>query len=379
MIECCHWFCNECWLRHIITQSAEAKNQLTCPEYQCATPVDLVTIMSLIPSCYARYTRHVVGRELETSPVWRWCPSDCCSLAVKAVPHISGEKIQPGPVPVVCACGSVWCFRCQDRAHWPASCQQAKEFRKVHKQLYLPDKNLITSVNVKKCPKCMYPIEKYMGCNYMHCIRCQTDFCWDCLYLFHDCVCPMTGFPHTKIRGNVRVNLPLEGILFPEKDPFIYICQKNFTATTRRVLKKSFTRLQKLQYNLSNIQAYMRNQLGKPRRCKRSAKAKVFVQFLAVNEVPAKLKAYYNVKFQAQLMLEGTAIFIDCRGINQAKQNYLRHSLMRLQFIVDRLEVMLSDYSKLMQNGHLQKLANFASEAIKTISVIGRQIGKTQY
>ena len=39
----------------------------------------------------------------------------------------------------------------------------------------------IVSVEVKRCPKCKYPIEKNGGCPHMSCGMCGTSFCWQCL------------------------------------------------------------------------------------------------------------------------------------------------------------------------------------------------------
>lgn len=36
-------------------------------------------------------------------------------------------------------------------------------------------------VDMKKCPNCKYPIEKYLGCPSMVCRMCWFNFCWNCL------------------------------------------------------------------------------------------------------------------------------------------------------------------------------------------------------
>lgn len=374
MMDCCHWFCDECWQMHISAQSTEGKARITCPGYQCRTVIDPITVMALIPSWYGKHTRRIVGRELENSPMWRWCPSDRCSLAMKAIPHFSPteQKFQPGPIPVVCGCGNIWCFSCQNRAHWPASCQQAEHFRELHRCYFKPDKKLITSVRVKRCPKCMYPIEKHGGCNCMFCIRCNATFCWRCLQLYNDCVCRQLRLPSLQHAGFVRVELSQDLALKPEENPFVYIAQKNLKATNRKLLTKHFRRLEWLEGSLCKTEAIVKN-LNVLTEGSGSTKDGNFVHFFAANEVPKQLKAVYNVKFQAQLVLEGTAIFIGCCRKKMKPEN-LDRNLLRLQFIVDRLEDILSDYSKLMKKGNLEKLSSFAIEAVKTISVIGRKI-----
>ena len=37
-------------------------------------------------------------------------------------------------VTVVCDCGHVWCFQCREEGHWPASCDEAKKYRRLMQQ-----------------------------------------------------------------------------------------------------------------------------------------------------------------------------------------------------------------------------------------------------
>ena len=383
MKECCHWFCNECWQMHIHTQSTDGQTQITCPEYECNTVVDSITVMSLIPSWYGKHTSRVVGRKLESSPVWRWCPYDRCSLAVKALPHPSSfdGNNRPGSMPVVCGCGNIWCFSCQGKAHWPASCQQAKHFRKEYSRfLKLQDaKKLITSVRVKQCPNCGYPIEKSQGCSHMYCIMCKTNFCWSCLstytHEFGQCRCYRYGYGdqvgRDTFKDYTRVNLKLQPDLLPEQFPFVYIVRNNLNATSRKFLTKNFKRLEWLERSMQKISS--KKAVGVDGRVNGISKAAGFVDFLATNDLPKYLKAVYNVKFEAQLVLEGTAIFIGCYK-KKAKPGNLVFNLLRLQFIVDRLEELLSNHSKLVKKGNLPKLSSFTAEAKRTISLIGRQM-----
>ena len=43
--------------------------------------------------------------------------------------------------------------------------------------------------NMKPCPNCFVPIEKDGGCHHMHCLACQTHYCWDCGNEMKDCSC----------------------------------------------------------------------------------------------------------------------------------------------------------------------------------------------
>ena len=40
----------------------------------------------------------------------------------------SGQSVLVDTPVVPCDCATKWCFQCDSKAHWPASCQAAKEY-----------------------------------------------------------------------------------------------------------------------------------------------------------------------------------------------------------------------------------------------------------
>lgn len=64
----------------------------------------------------------------------------------------------------------------------------AGDIKYINKQYTRQDS---TFVSTKRCPKCVFPFDKYGGCNYMVC-RCGFVFCWACLrtYIGHGQQCP---------------------------------------------------------------------------------------------------------------------------------------------------------------------------------------------
>ena len=170
----------------------------------------------------------------------------------------------------------------------------------------------------------------------------------------------------------MNLNVKLQPDCFPEQFPFVYIVRENVNATSRKFLTKNFKRLEWLERSMQKIST--KQTVGVDGRVHGSfSKSAGFVDFLATNALPKLLKAVHNVKFEAQLVLEGTAIFIGCYN-KKAKPGNLVFNLLRLQFIVDRLDELLSYHSKLVKKGNLPKLSSFTAEAEKTISLIGRQI-----
>lgn len=49
---------------------------------------------------------------------------------------------------------------------------------------------LIDTGTIKLCPGCTILTEKIMGCNYLKCSKCNTEWCWVCnkiKYVEHGC------------------------------------------------------------------------------------------------------------------------------------------------------------------------------------------------
>eukprot|EP01088_Endostelium_zonatum_P004774 TRINITY_DN1610_c0_g2_i1.p1 TRINITY_DN1610_c0_g2~~TRINITY_DN1610_c0_g2_i1.p1 ORF type:complete len:746 (+),score=152.67 TRINITY_DN1610_c0_g2_i1:80-2317(+) len=90
-----------------------------------------------------------------------------------------------GAVPIDCACGISFCFRCHDYDlgdHSPARCDYIEIWNAKQKS---ENENLEWLLkNTKKCPKCKTNIEKNGGCMHMTCQKhaggCGHEFCWLC-------------------------------------------------------------------------------------------------------------------------------------------------------------------------------------------------------
>ncbi|KAI1294192.1 putative E3 ubiquitin-protein ligase [Halotydeus destructor] len=76
------------------------------------------------------------------------------------------------------ACNYYWCFVCHAPWHGQVSC---KQYSKGDRLLSTWAKELSQGqLNAQKCPKCKIFIQRSTGCDHMHCIKCQTDFCYRC-------------------------------------------------------------------------------------------------------------------------------------------------------------------------------------------------------
>ena len=353
------------------TQIQLGHTELRCPEYQCTALVDDVAVMSLLPSWYPRHLTKKLEASLEVDPEWKWCPADQCKLVVKATTPENATAVcdehvtSVHPVPVVCVCGNMWCFKCQEDAHWPATCEEARTFREeniTYSRLVTSvtkKKNLITSVRVKHCPFCNYPVEKGEGCDHMRCAMCFKEFCWACLGKW-------TDYSHHCTRKLVslrKVNLPINHL--------VQVVSYEHIAITSRVARTSF-RICKIHRKLNKIQKEL-NIYAKCFPLKPGTScAEKRVNLLCENNAVCELKEVFNFKFQALLVLEGAAMRLAFSKATPSCKKLARE-FSRLFFIVERMGEILKDLNNCLRDKDcLFKLKHFVKFGKKCILFIGR-------
>ena len=372
MNACGHKFCDDCWRGHFKTQIQLGHTDLRCPGHECSTVVDDVTLMSLLPSWYGRHVSKRLNTFLEINPGWKWCPADQCKLVVKATtpqgPSVACDENvgSAHPVPVACVCGTMWCFKCQEDAHWPATCEEAQVFRQKNASYARlvtrteKKKNaLIASVNVKHCPFCHYPVEKGMGCDHMTCILCFKEFCWVCLGKW--------SYPH-----QCRKLVNLRKVKLPTK--LVHVMSYEHVAVTSRVARTSFL-ICKIHRRLDKIgkelKLYSNRFPFKPEQ-KQVSNAEKQLNLLCENNATYCLKEVFNFKFQALLVLEGSAIRL-AYSKDMPCSKRLAEEFSRLSFIIQRMDEILKDLNHCLKDkDSLCKLNQFVKFGMKCILFIGR-------
>ncbi|KAG0544836.1 hypothetical protein BDA96_02G310800 [Sorghum bicolor] len=181
---CAHYYCRECWGGYIHAAVGDGARCLVlrCPDPSCGAPVTRELVREVFAAGEdddddrARYEAFVVRSYVEegTSKYVRWCPGPGCTLAVRAEPGSAPYEV------ACCKCRHVFCFRCGEEAHRPASCGTAREW--VTKNSSDGENDNWVVANTKHCPSCRVAIEKNQGCNHMTCAApCLHQFCWICL------------------------------------------------------------------------------------------------------------------------------------------------------------------------------------------------------
>lgn len=362
---CHHAFCNECWEVHLKMQISLGNTVLQCPGHKCDTHVDEATILALVPTWYGKLLSQKIDKAIETNPELRWCPSRKCGKVFKA--SASGSVAKGGsPVSVACSCGGLWCFQCGRKALWPASCSADKKFQEIAEQILVEmeqkGEDLITSVMVRNCPNCHYPIEKHLGCSFMYCIMCQTAFCWECLT-------PMSihqdGCKQTVQSREVELDLVSSGSThFAE---YFSVYRSNKKARSSKAMSHQRQRLRNVDNSLN---------------CYKSINCSSCLYFGEVMEKLLQfgchtvLRNAAEFKYYAHLTLEGAA---KMAILSKSTSKGLKQHMCRLQFIMERIEKLSKcDITQLLHNNHLSKLSKFLQHGNDCVYTIGQFLANRQ-
>lgn len=365
MKSCSHWFCNKCWKSYLSAEIQQGKTAIKCPCYDCATPVDDVTIMALLPDRFPKFLNMRQEKAVEMNAAWKWCPGDKCNLVVMATLHKDAKKKNEiVPVPVHCDCGHNWCFACQLEPHWPASCAEAAFFRsktETYEKIVRANTGGISSVNVKRCPHCSYPIEKNKGCPHMNCAMCKGEFCWTCLGKWDshrwgdDCTRESKQEEKVELidaHGSTRFNNNLR------------VAIANRIARAGPALYTKYSEIRKLEGVLNNKRFESRFQAKKSS----DSATYLFLSLYGSHEIPKYLKASADFKFQAHFVIEGVSILM---AVSKTKCYHyeLKKLISTLLFVVDRLEDMARSRQFCTDNDkmHFERLFNAGKHCMNCI------------
>lgn len=197
--KCEHVFCTECISEYFKVQiESGSVKALNCPETTCDSQALPSQVKSLVdPDLFAKYDKYLLQASLDEMSDIVYCPRPTCQL-----PVVLEQDTTMG----VCqACRFAFCSLCKLTFHGISPCVfKPDEVRKLMEQyengtetekLFLEKQygksrlrrmiNDLTSQewltdNSKTCPRCNAHIEKFEGCNKMHCTKCSTNFCWLC-------------------------------------------------------------------------------------------------------------------------------------------------------------------------------------------------------
>lgn len=172
---CSHHLCQECAEQHVNVAIENGKSiEIPCVEPSCDARITYPEVEFILQSKTTEFNRYkylYLIKLVEQLRDHRPCLNPNCTLVIR--------RKNPSLIDAVCTCGTKMCFKCGDKPHQPASCQQATIWtKKINSDS--PNAHWL-QLNTKDCPKCFKPIQKDGGCNYMHCSQCRHGFCWQCM------------------------------------------------------------------------------------------------------------------------------------------------------------------------------------------------------
>ena len=175
---CGHIFCRTCWQSYLDVSLEENHSlifDLACPKEGCFERLTSDDVANIAPDLLGiwRYRRFASFVNMDTRH--RFCPGPDCKMIAIASGVVSGLTASCGQ------CHTCFCFKCGERPHRPAECHDVEHWNNI----FVSSKFWIKK-NSKPCPGCKAPIVKEVGCNHMHCTRCDCQFCWVCLTDFHN-------------------------------------------------------------------------------------------------------------------------------------------------------------------------------------------------
>ena len=180
---------------------------LKCMAEHCNVLVPESFVESLVDeehkARYHRFLSESYVKDQTATKTIKFCPAPDCGHAMdarKATVDHEGKAVS-----VRCICGYEFCYRCQDEAHAPATCDELQEWNKrftddVETQQYLntfckpcPTQPMIdefrkahptfkfhTTGEYTKTHGCGRMIYKDKGCNHMWACPCGFHWCWQC-------------------------------------------------------------------------------------------------------------------------------------------------------------------------------------------------------
>jgi len=175
-LSCAHRFCGECWNAYLHNRVQEGSTSIftCCPMEKCTEMCTEDMFQRFGGAAeFLIYRKYLAESYVDINSRIRWCPGKGCEKAIVAT--------LGGVLDVKCVCGTEFCFRCQEEAHFPLTCQEREEWTE-RCDLESGAANWILE-NTKKCPECSTRIEKNSGCNKISCnsAGCGHEFCWICL------------------------------------------------------------------------------------------------------------------------------------------------------------------------------------------------------
>lgn len=180
---CGHFYCYSCFANQC-SSAGEGDLPVRCfgDSGNCLQVLDIQELKSTLPSeAFEQLLLDSFTTHVRTNPKsFQYCPTPDCPQIYRISSPNDSAVIFTCPT-----CLTPICTACQITSHDGMTCDVYKRvvgtegdeaFRKWKRE----------NDDVKDCPVCEVPIEKWYGCNHMECGNCKAHICWVCLETFEE-------------------------------------------------------------------------------------------------------------------------------------------------------------------------------------------------
>eukprot|EP01117_Protostelium_nocturnum_P000797 TRINITY_DN109_c1_g1_i1.p1 TRINITY_DN109_c1_g1~~TRINITY_DN109_c1_g1_i1.p1 ORF type:complete len:564 (-),score=161.84 TRINITY_DN109_c1_g1_i1:114-1805(-) len=282
---CDHFFCNDCFTSYLSVAITGGTDVINCPGHKCKEPVDLPTIVSLLPNLdlYRKYVSFVMKTFVSKAANIVWCPSEQCENAINVKSSYTTF--------LQCSCYKIWCTDCEYGFHWPLNCDQAKwafkgkmkEYSDRGIQLIMEDvgaTNQWIKKMTSKCPSCRSNIQKNGGCNHMTCPTCHHQFCWECFENWKSEHYSCRGRNGRRRDEHLDPNWEVDDVLSPISEPSTkdLLAINEMGRGADNALRKKYTQKFFVEKNVPNKEALVVASI-------KAMESIIFIREMAINTV----------------------------------------------------------------------------------------------
>ncbi|KAJ3949658.1 uncharacterized protein N0V96_000782, partial [Colletotrichum fioriniae] len=173
---CGHIYCAGCY-EHTVLSNAKSPSQngIKCfgDSGKCGKPI---TLQELDSNLGYKGVDKLIERSLSSylqanTATYHCCPTPGCEQLYKVTPMAADNK---GTIQRCVGCLEILCTSCHMPHDDNVTCDKAEDHVNAE---------LMKGLNIKPCPKCKTPVDRYEGCNHLEC-KCGAHVCWHCMAVF---------------------------------------------------------------------------------------------------------------------------------------------------------------------------------------------------
>merc|ERR1712176_176139 len=146
---CGHPMCGPCWQQYALSKVSDGVFRVQCAAPDCGMSVPESLLQSVMTvTDFQKLQALKEDAFVASNCRLCYCPEPTCSKVVRS--------FAPHGVIMHCNCGTMWCPLCKETPHWPATCEEKREWDRS----LLAEPPSSSLIEVKSCPSCKIIIEK---------------------------------------------------------------------------------------------------------------------------------------------------------------------------------------------------------------------------